>query len=236
MSYKTVNMWLTPNWYSRPEYKCIPRFVVIHWVGVANATLTGVYNYFEAKKYGKTGYSSAHEMIINQMVGKFIPSNEMSYAVGASKYTDLKYELMGSEYPNSNTYNIEVMHIDMDGNFNESTFDTLVERTADLLTEFGLNADEHLLRHFDITNKICPKLFVENPQLWDEFKQEVKERMESDKMDILTVKQPVNFLGKEGELEMINIDGHVYFSAKNLRSLGLEVQYIKDKNEVKVSL
>ena len=227
-------MWLTPNYYSRPQYKNIPEFVVIHWVGVANATLTGVFNYFEDRKNGKNSYGSAHSMISGELIGRFIPDNEMAYAVGSNHYTDYKYEIMQDAYPNSNTYNIEVRVEDLEGNMDELTYETLIEYTKDLLEHYGLDISKVLL-HGEITGKDCHKLFMNNSELWAEFKDEVNERL-GNKMEILTTEQNFDFLGRKIILDVKNIDDHVYISAENLREMGLKVKWIEETNTVVVSL
>ena len=235
--YKIVDMWLTPNYYSRPEYENNVKFIVIHWVGVAKGTINGVYNYFEDRKYGQNSYGSAHEMVSEDIVARFIPDNEMAYAVGSKKYTDYKYEIMGEEYPNCNTYNIEVAVEDNEGNMTKKTYSTLVERVAHLVKYYNLDISKVILHH-DITGKICHKLFVDRPNLWEIFKFNVGEKMNEDvdKMGILITKQKFNFLGKDAEMDVLSLEDHVYLNAENLRFLGLDVRYDEKTKTVIVSL
>ena len=44
-------------------------------------------------------------------------------------------------------------------------------------TEFELT-EEDVIRHYDITGKICPKYFVDDEAAWKRFKQDVKEMLE----------------------------------------------------------
>jgi N-acetylmuramoyl-L-alanine amidase CwlA len=44
--------------------------------------------------------------------------------------------------------------------------------------KYNLNARERVARHFDITGKRCPRLFVENPAEWFRFKDKVETRIE----------------------------------------------------------
>jgi len=53
----------------------------------------------------------------------------------------------------------------------------MVELTAWLCQKFGLT-EEDVIRHYDITEKICPKYFVENEDAWDEFKRDIKETLD----------------------------------------------------------
>ena len=45
--------------------------------------------------------------------------------------------------------------------------------TAWLCEKFSLT-EEDVIRHYDITGKICPKYFVENEDAWKQFKSDVK--------------------------------------------------------------
>ena len=46
-------------------------------------------------------------------------------------------------------------------------------QTAWLCEKFSLT-EEDVIRHYDITGKICPKYFVENEDAWKQFKSDVK--------------------------------------------------------------
>lgn len=49
----------------------------------------------------------------------------------------------------------------------------MVQLTAWLCEKFSLT-EEDVIRHYDITGKICPKYFVENEDAWRQFKSDVK--------------------------------------------------------------
>ena len=62
---------------------------------------------------------------------------------------------------------------DETGKFNEATYKSMVQLTAWLCEKFSLT-EEDVIRHYDITGKICPKYFVENEDAWKQFKSDVK--------------------------------------------------------------
>ena len=37
-----------------------------------------------------------------------------------------------------------------------------------LMEEYGLESGQ-VIRHYDVTGKICPKSFVEHPEEWEQF-------------------------------------------------------------------
>ena len=172
-----VQKWLTPNPYSRPQTKLKGvKGIVVHWWAVANGSINGVWNFYENRKHGKSGYGSAHFIVgLNGEIVQCIPENELSYAVGAKKYYTNK---LGS-YPNNCTLHIEMAHVDMKGNMTKETWDASVKLTAHLLKKYKLTVND-IYRHYDITRKDCPKLFVDNPKEFERFKQDVQKELNKD--------------------------------------------------------
>ncbi len=81
-----------------------------------------------------------------------------------------------SNHRNIDTVSIEVCHPDESGKFNENTYNSLVKLTAWLCDNSGLKETD-VIRHFDVTGKECPKYFVDNPKEWENFKNDVKEKL-----------------------------------------------------------
>ena len=160
--YVNVNL-LTPNEYSRPQ---IPlekvNGIVVHYVANPCSTALENRNYFEGLKDqtgSKTTSVSSHFVIgLEGEVVQCIPLDEVAYA---------------SNNGNSDTISIECCHPDETGKFNEATYKSMVQLTAWLCEKFSLT-EEDVIRHYDITGKICPKYFVENEDAWKQFKSDVK--------------------------------------------------------------
>lgn len=77
---------------------------------------------------------------------------------------------------NRKSIGIETCHPDWGGRFNDVTYNSLVELTAELCKEYGIGIN-NVIRHHDITGKDCPKYYVENPNEWNKFKQDVQKRI-----------------------------------------------------------
>ncbi len=77
---------------------------------------------------------------------------------------------------NWDTIAIECCHRTEDGSFTEETYDSLVRLTAWLCKELHLTSED-LIRHYDVTGKICPKYFVDHEDAWEQFKKDVKKAM-----------------------------------------------------------
>ena len=78
---------------------------------------------------------------------------------------------------NSDTISIECCHPDETGKFYDSTYQTLVNLCAYLCVEFDLKPDD-VIRHYDVTEKLCPLYYVEHPEAWDAFRADVAAKME----------------------------------------------------------
>ena len=73
---------------------------------------------------------------------------------------------------NKDTVSIECCHPDESGKFTKDTYRSLVRLTAWLCMKFDLD-EEDVIRHYDVTGKICPKYFVEDEDAWKGFKEDV---------------------------------------------------------------
>lgn len=151
---------LTENRWSRPGTK-LKRIkgIVIHYVGNPGTTAQANRNYFESLSSGKDGvYASAHFVVgLDGEVIQCIPLTEISYA---------------SNRRNSDTVSIEVCHPGADGKFSPVTYRRVVELTAWLCRQFHVSSG-NVIRHYDITGKICPKYYVEHPAAWARFRADV---------------------------------------------------------------
>ena len=61
---------------------------------------------------------------------------------------------------------------DTSGRFTQETYDALVELVSWLCQLYGLE-QEDVIRHYDVTGKLCPKYYVDHPDAWDAFLREL---------------------------------------------------------------
>ena len=66
----------------------------------------------------------------------------------------------------------ECCHKKENGKFTAQTQAALIQLCTYLCIKFDLT-EENLIRHYDVTGKICPKYFVEHPDAWETFKKDV---------------------------------------------------------------
>lgn len=152
---------LTVNPYSRPGDSLEQiRGVVIHYVGNPNTTAQANRNYFESLSSGEEEtYASSHFVVgLEGEVIQCVPLDEIAYA---------------SNSRNSDTVSIEVCHPDETGRFSAVTYDRVVELTAWLCRTYRLDPSTQVIRHYDVTGKICPKYYVDHPEAWEIFRADV---------------------------------------------------------------
>lgn len=204
MSYTITQNLLTINKYSRPAIKINTiKGIVVHYTASPMGTAIANRNYFENLKNQTTRYASAHYIVgLQGEIIQCVPENEICYHVGATTYKTTK---LGT-YPNNCTIGVEMCNIDTTGNFSTDTYNMSVELCANLLKKYNLTIDG-LFRHYDVTGKACPLLFVNNESKWLEFKSKVAEKLNGTNEVASTVK-----LGYEKIRFGGHTDVHIYRS------------------------
>ena len=165
---------LTINPYSRcGDALTTVTTLVIHYVGNAGTSAMDNREYFEDLK--DTHITSASSHFIISMDGEIvqcIPLSEVAYA---------------SNDRNNDTIAIECCHPEADGKFSDATYASLVELSAFLCKSFHINPQE-LLRHYDVSGKLCPLYYVEHPDEW----QELKDRIEARTDELLAAEEDID--------------------------------------------
>lgn len=129
--------------------------IVIHYVGNPGTTAQQNHDFFDQPDTTV----SAHFLVgLDGEIIQCIPLDEVSSA---------------SNDRNGDTISIEVCHPDATGQFNQKTYDSLVKLTAWLCDYCDIGRD-HVIRHYDVTGKLCPLYFVEHPEAWEQFLVDVK--------------------------------------------------------------
>lgn len=157
---------LTRNKNSRPGTALTQvKGVVVHYTANPGTDAKENRNYFESRKNcpDKSAYKvSSHYIIgLKGNIIQCIPENEIAYA---------------SNKRNIDTISIECCHPDTTGKFNEKTYQSLVRLVSILCKKYQLETTQ-IIRHYDVTQKLCPKYFVENPDKWKKFKNDVQKQI-----------------------------------------------------------
>lgn len=132
--------------------------IVIHYVGNPNTTAQNNRDYFNNPT---TDVSSHFVVGLEGEIIQCVPLWEKSSA---------------SNERNKDSISIEVCHPDESGEFSEDTYNSVIKLASWLCYNFRLD-EKAVIRHYDITEKICPKYYVDNPDEWKSFKMDIKEEL-----------------------------------------------------------
>lgn len=134
--------------------------IVVHYTGNPSSTAQNNRDYFNKPD---TDVCSHFVIGLDGEIIQCVPLDEKSAA---------------SNNRNLDTISIEVCHPDSSGKFNDATYASLVKLTAWLCDNSGLKAKD-VIRHYDITGKVCPKYFIDNQSAWEDFLEDVKEELKN---------------------------------------------------------
>ncbi len=125
--------------------------IVIHYVGNPSTTAKANRNYFASlAKSGETYASSNFIVGLDGEVILCVPLGEVAYC---------------SNFRNHDTVSIECCHPDAEGKFNDETYASLIRLCRFLVDVYGITP-ENVIRHYDVTGKMCPNYYVENEDAW----------------------------------------------------------------------
>lgn len=152
---------LTVNEYSRPGIALEQiNGIVIHYTANPGTSAQANRDYFEGLKDSHATKASAHFIVgLEGEIIQCIPTSEIAYA---------------SNDRNSDTVSIECCYEKEDGSFNQATYDSVIRLTSWLCARSGLDAED-VIRHYDVTGKMCPIYYVEHSDAWTQFRKDVED-------------------------------------------------------------
>lgn len=149
------------------------KYIVIHYTGAMGDAKANC-NYFA----GGNRNASAHYFVgYGGDIWQSVEDKNVAWHCGASSYKH-------AECRNSNSIGIEMCvrkkntasmdGTDKDWYFEDATVEAAAELTRHLMDKYGVPASR-VIRHYDVTGKICPNPYVYNntAHTWDEFKRMV---------------------------------------------------------------
>ena len=165
---------LTPNNYSAGTADRI-KYIVIHYVGALGGAEANC-KYYASKYIG----ASAHYYVgFNGEVWQSVEDKDIAWHCGAKAYVH-------PECRNGNSLGIEMCVRNSSGNladtsrdwyFEDATVQAAIALTKELMAKYNVPVDR-VIRHHDVTGKICPNPYVYNhtQHTWDGFKAALVER------------------------------------------------------------
>lgn len=169
---RTINRMISGYNFNKGSISRI-KYIVIHYVGALGGAEANCKYYA-----GGDRSASAHYFVgFNGEIWQSVEDANIAWHCGASSY---KHE----ECRNANSIGIELCvrkkntaslgATDKDWYFEDATVEAAAELTRYLMDKYGVPAD-HVIRHYDVTGKICPNPYVYNTtsHTWDEFRKKI---------------------------------------------------------------
>lgn len=169
----TMTKLLTPYNFTNKNNASRIKYIVIHYFGgtcsAENLAKSWASRYVGASAHYAVGHGGE--------VFQCVEDEDVAWHCGASKYVHPYCR-------NSNSIGIEMAvrkkntkslkATDKDWYFTEETFQAAVELTVTKMIQYNV-APENVLRHKDVTGKICPNPMVYDEALWAEFRKRITE-------------------------------------------------------------
>ena len=124
--------------------------IVIHYVGNPGTTAEQNRSFYNQMD---SNVSSHFVVGIDGHVIMCLPLDEYSAA---------------SNHRNHDTISIEVCHADTTGEFSDEAYDSLVKLVDWIIDKYNLEPED-VIRHYDVTGKMCPLYYVEHEDAWEQF-------------------------------------------------------------------
>lgn len=134
--------------------KATIKYIVIHWVGAVSSAKANA-TYFA----GGNRNASAHYFVDDNSIYQVVLDKNMAWHCGGGKQDQgSSYRKYGAKFyqkcNNSNSIGIE-MCLDKKGHVSEKTYKNTGELIKYLMDKYDVPAS-NVIRHFDVTGKICP--------------------------------------------------------------------------------
>ena len=165
-----INQLLTPYNHNPGTIDRI-RYIVIHYVGALGGAEANCKWYAGGNRSASAHYFVGHQGEVWQSV----EDRNIAWHCGAKVY-------LHPECRNANSIGIEMCvrnngsqaDTSRDWYFEDATVTAAIELTRYLMQKYNINVD-HVIRHYDVTGKICPNPYVYNhtAHTWESFKAEL---------------------------------------------------------------
>ena len=175
------------------------KYIVVHYTANNGDTAKNNADYYRNTKNLK---ASAHYFVDKNNIWQSVKEEDTAYHSGATRYKHF-------ECRNSNSIGVEMCSL-KDNSGRYYILPEIIKNTAklikDIMKRYGIPF-ENILRHYDVTGKICPAPMVEDESTWYDFKNMLKEKIESanDIDYILKWKYGISFESMENEKEFIKL-------------------------------
>lgn len=195
------------------------KYIVVHYTGNNGDTALGNTNYF--KQYRG---ASAHYFVDEDNIYQSIEDKNVAWHCGANTYYH-------NECRNHNSLGVEMCsYINNKGNyaFKAKVVTNTTELVKHLMEKYKVPI-ENVVRHYDVTHKVCPAPYVNDIKAWEKFKERLKED------DEVVEKITVQINGKSYKADRILKEDKNYICLQDLKQAGFEVGFDNEKKIPSIS-
>ena len=154
------------------------KYIVIHYTANNGDTAYGNTQYFKSEYRG----ASAHYFVDENYIYRCVEDKNISWHCGGglqgqnghtyykicTNSNSIGIEMCSKKYSNGTYY------------FKEETIKNCINLVKYLMNKYNLSSDR-VIRHFDVTGKICPAPFVNDPSQWTNFKNKLNSNVNIEK-------------------------------------------------------
>ena len=152
------------------------QFIVVHYTANNGDRAESNGNYFAQANRN----ASAHYFVDESNIVQSVKDSDTAWHCGAKSYKHLKCR-------NDNSIGIEMCsEKDQNGQYyiNQATQNTTIKLIKVLMAKYSVPI-ENVIRHYDVTGKICPEPFVRNQVQWLDFKKRLTENNKKEGKEML---------------------------------------------------
>ena len=163
-----INKNLTSTNFKIPDSRTV-KYIVLHYTGNNGDTAKANTKYFKSTYRG----ASAHYFVDENEVWQCVEDHHIAWHCGdTQKYTNGGATLKGKA-TNTNSIGVEMCSDKVNGVYiiTEKTIENTVKLVQYLMEKHSVPA-ENVVRHFDVTGKLCPFPYVDHTK-WQELKERI---------------------------------------------------------------
>lgn len=147
------------------------KYIVIHYTANKGDTALNNIKYFA----NNVVEASAHYFVDENNIYSSVPVSDTAYHCGGGRQSRTGGKMYG-KCTNANSIGIEMCLLDKSGNVKHQTILNTVLLTTLLMKEHNIPS-ENVIRHWDVTGKICPAPFVgDDNAYWQDFKNRINNK------------------------------------------------------------
>ena len=199
------------------------RYIVLHYTANNGDTAKNNADYFA----GANRRASAHYFVDENEVWQSARDTDAAWHCGGSIESD-HHPLRGI-CTNRNSIGVEMCSDIVGGKYviTAQTVDLAVQLVRQLMAKYRIPIDR-VVRHYDVTGKLCPESWVRDESLWRKFKARLTAPVEPEPKkedDEVVEKKKVLLNGKTYECDVITKDATNYIKIRSLQQAGFTVVY-----------